>query len=113
VAHPQTRAAKLHLPTQPIGLEITSPQSDSSGVGTGADNTNSPLLAFEQVSGSTEIGCYSHEGFFNTTEQTENHQSTSNEVSISSALIMRIMWVHCGFPLLINFPLSSEPTSNR
>jgi lysozyme family protein len=58
--------------TQPTALEITSTLSDSSGVASGTKNTNGPL----QASGSTEIGCYSNEGFFSSaTRQTENHQS--------------------------------------
>jgi hypothetical protein len=77
--------------TQPTALEITGPLSDNSGAVSVAENTNSPLPAFEQAFGSTEIGCYSHEGFFNTNQQTENHQSSSNEVSINSSLITTIM----------------------
>lgn len=65
--------------TQLTALEITSPLSDNSGVVSGAENTHSPLPAFKQAFGSTEIGCYSHEGFFNTTQQAENQQSISNE----------------------------------
>jgi hypothetical protein len=95
---------------QAPALEITSTLS----VANGTENTNSPVPAFEQGSGSTEIGCYSHEVFFsNTTEETENHQSTSNEVSIISALITTVISVQCRFPLFrINYALSSELTSN-
>ncbi|XP_033608049.1 uncharacterized protein LOC117282450 [Cryptotermes secundus] len=72
--------------THPAAVEITSTLSDNSGVANGTENTNGPLPAFEQAFGSTEIGRYSHEGFFsNTTQQTENHQPASNEVSINSA----------------------------
>jgi hypothetical protein len=75
------------------------------------------LPTSEQAFVSTEICCYSYEGFFsNTTQQIENHQSTSNEVSIDSALITTIIWVHCRFPLLYqlyiiirtNFKLSTS-----
>jgi BRCT domain type II-containing protein len=69
-------------------LQIVSTLSDSSGVANGTQNTNSPVPAFEQASDSTEIGSYSHKVFFRTTtEETENHQSANNEVSIISALI--------------------------
>lgn len=72
--------------THPAVLEITSTLSDNSSVANRTENTNGPLPAFEQAFGSTEIGRYSHEGFFNnTTQQTENHQSASNDVSNSSA----------------------------
>jgi hypothetical protein len=47
-------------------LEVTSTPGDNSGVANGTENTNSPVLAFEQAFGSTEIGCYSHEVFFST-----------------------------------------------
>jgi cobalamin biosynthesis Mg chelatase CobN len=87
--------------TQPTALEITSTLSDGSGVSSGTKNTNGPLPAFEQASGSTEIGCYSHGGFFsNATRQTENHQSASNEVSVSYGVITAVIWVHCRFLLL-------------
>jgi hypothetical protein len=73
-----------------------------------------PVPAFEQASGSTEIGCGSHEVFFGTTtEETENYLSTSTEVSIISALITTVISVQCRFPLFrINYALSSQPTSN-
>jgi hypothetical protein len=68
--------------TQPTALEIISTLSDNSG---GVSGT---VPAFEQTSGSMDIDCFSYEGFFsNTTQQTENHQTTSNEVSINSALV--------------------------
>jgi BRCT domain type II-containing protein len=99
---------------QAPALEVTSTLSDSSGVANGTENTNNPVPAFKQASDSTEIGSYSHEVFFSTTTQeTENHQSASNEVSIISALIRTVISVQCKFPLFrINYPLSSEPTSN-
>jgi hypothetical protein len=71
--------------TQSSMSQITGTLSDSSNIDHGAEDTNGPLPAFEKAFGSTEIGRYSHEGFFNTTQQTENQQSTNNEVSISSA----------------------------
>jgi hypothetical protein len=86
--------------TEPNVLEVTS-ISDNSGVISGMYSTNSPLPTFEEAFGSTEICCYSYEGFFsNTTQQNKNHQSTSNEVSINSALIVTTIWVHGRFPLL-------------
>jgi hypothetical protein len=82
--------------TQPTVLEITSALSDNSGVVSGTENTNGPLPAFEPASGFTEIGCFSYDGYFsNTTQQSENHQSTINEVCINSALITAIILVHC------------------
>jgi hypothetical protein len=71
--------------TQLSIAEITGTLNDSSDAANGADNTNGPLPAFEQAFGSTEIGRYSHEGFFSTTQQTENQQATNNQVSINSA----------------------------
>lgn len=71
--------------TQSSIAELTGTLSDSSNATNAAENTNGPLPAFEQAFGSTEIGRYSHEGFFNTTQQTENQQSTNNQVSINSA----------------------------
>ncbi|PNF40892.1 hypothetical protein B7P43_G14989 [Cryptotermes secundus] len=65
---------------QAHALEITSILSDSSGVGNGTENTNSPVPAREKASVATEIGCYSHEVLLSTTtEETQNHQSASNE----------------------------------
>ncbi|XP_033611667.1 uncharacterized protein LOC111875288 isoform X7 [Cryptotermes secundus] len=61
-------------------LEITSILSDSSGVVNGTENTNSPVPAREKAPVSKEIGCYSHEVVLSTTtEETQNHQSASNE----------------------------------
>jgi hypothetical protein len=70
--------------TQSSISEIASTLSDSCNVANGSENTSGPLPAFEQAFGSTEIGRYSHEGFFNTTQQTENQRSTNNQVSINS-----------------------------
>jgi hypothetical protein len=58
--------------------------SDNSHVASGTENTNVPLPAFEQAFGSTEIGRYSHEGFFSTTQQNENQQCARSEDSVNS-----------------------------
>jgi hypothetical protein len=85
--------------TQPTTLEITSAVSDNSAVVSGTENTNGPFSAFEQAFGSIDIDCFSYEGCLrNTTQQIENHPPTSKEVSINSALITTIIWVHCRFP---------------
>ncbi|XP_021935742.1 transcription factor SOX-9-like isoform X2 [Zootermopsis nevadensis] len=73
--------------TPPNTTEISGALSDISNVAGGVEDSSVPLPAFEQAFGSTEIGRYSHEGFFNTTQQPENNpQSTNNQVSINSAL---------------------------
>ncbi|PNF40895.1 hypothetical protein B7P43_G14989 [Cryptotermes secundus] len=73
---------------QAHALEITSILSDSSGVGNGTENTNSPVPAREKASVATEIGCYSHEVLLSTTtEETQNHQSASNEQNIDQIKI--------------------------
>ena len=64
--------------------DITSSLTDNTNVSNGAENSNGPLPAFEQAFGSTEIGRYSHEGFFNNSQQNESQQSTSNQVSINN-----------------------------
>ncbi|PNF37839.1 hypothetical protein B7P43_G09109 [Cryptotermes secundus] len=55
---------------------------DSPDVADGADDDiYRPVPAFKEASVSTEIGCHSDELFFSTTvEETENHQSSSNEI---------------------------------
>jgi hypothetical protein len=70
---------------QPSTAESTSTVCNTSNTSSGAENTSGPLPAFEQAFGSTEIGRYSHEGFFNTTQQTENQPSTNSQVSVNSA----------------------------
>jgi hypothetical protein len=62
---------------------ITSTLSGNPDVASRTENTNVPLPAFEEAFGSTEIGRYSHEGFFSTTQQNENHQCASNEGSMN------------------------------
>jgi hypothetical protein len=70
---------------QPSTAESNTTACNSSNTSSGADNTSGPLPAFEQAFGSTEIGRYSHEGFFSTTQQTENQPPTNSEVSVNNA----------------------------
>jgi hypothetical protein len=70
--------------TQPSMEEITGSPSDSSNFAKEAEDTKGPFPAFEKDFDSTEFD-HSHEGVFNTSEQTKNQQPTNNEVSISSA----------------------------
>lgn len=70
---------------QPSTAESTSTVCNSSNISSGAENTSGPLPAFEQAFGSTEIGRYSHEGFFSTTQQTENQPPTNSEVNVNNA----------------------------
>jgi hypothetical protein len=63
--------------------EITSILRESPGVANGTEDTGIPMTAFEETFVSSGIGCYSHQVFFTTPrEESGNHQSTNNEVSI-------------------------------
>jgi len=70
---------------QPSTAESTNTVCNSSNISSGEENTSGPLPAFEQAFGSTEIGRYSHEGFFSTTQQSENLPPTNSEVSVNNA----------------------------
>jgi hypothetical protein len=70
--------------TQSSKQEITGSPSDSSNFAKEAEDSKGPFPAFKKDFDSTEFD-HSHEGLFNTTEQTNNQQPTTNVVSISSA----------------------------
>ncbi|XP_069686383.1 uncharacterized protein [Periplaneta americana] len=54
------------------------PSTSKSGKGD-SQSASGPLPAFEQAFGSTEIGRYSHEGFFNNSQQSENQQQPQQQ----------------------------------
>jgi len=70
---------------QPRTAESTNTVCNGSNISSGEETTSGPLPAFEQAFGSTEIGRYSHEGFFSTTQQPENPPPTNSEVSVNNA----------------------------
>ncbi|KAJ9597216.1 hypothetical protein L9F63_011938, partial [Diploptera punctata] len=77
---PQNKNSKTTTSNSQSNItDVTTTLTDSTNVSNGTENSNGPLPAFEQAFGSTEIGRYSHEGFFNTTQQNENQQSTNNQ----------------------------------